>query len=94
MSNLLDVENLTVKFPTRQGMFEAVRNISFSLGRERLGIVGESGSGKSITGRSILRLIRHPGILEATRIALEGQVASLNVAAAAAVFLFEIRRRS
>ena len=54
MTNLLDVENLTVKFPTRNGMFEAVRDISFSLGRERLGIVGESGSGKSITGRSIL----------------------------------------
>ncbi len=73
MTNLLEVENLTVKFPTRSGMFEAVRNISFSLGRERLGIVGESGSGKSITGRSILRLIRHPGILEAKRIALEGE---------------------
>jgi peptide/nickel transport system ATP-binding protein len=72
MTNLLDVENLTVKFPTRAGMFEAVRNISFSLGRERLGIVGESGSGKSITGRSILRLIRPPGILEADRIDLEG----------------------
>ncbi len=72
MTNLLDVENLTVKFPTRNGMFEAVRDISFSLGRERLGIVGESGSGKSITGRSILRLIRPPGILDAKRIALEG----------------------
>ncbi len=72
MTNLLEVENLTVKFPTRNGMFEAVRDISFSLGRERLGIVGESGSGKSITGRSILRLIRRPGILEAKRIALEG----------------------
>lgn len=72
MTNLLEVENLTVKFPTRNGMFEAVRDISFSLGRERLGIVGESGSGKSITGRSILRLIRSPGILEAKRIALEG----------------------
>ncbi len=72
MTNLLDVENLTVEFPTRTGPFEAVRDISFSLGRERLGIVGESGSGKSITGRSILRLIRPPGILKANRIALEG----------------------
>jgi peptide/nickel transport system ATP-binding protein len=42
MSNLLDVENLWVKFPTRQGVFDAVRGVSFSLGRERLGIVGES----------------------------------------------------
>ncbi|MBM7066937.1 ABC transporter ATP-binding protein [Actibacterium sp. 188UL27-1] len=69
---LLDVGNLWVKFPTRQGMFEAVRGVSFSLKKERLGIVGESGSGKSMTGRAILRLIRKPGIVEADRIALEG----------------------
>lgn len=72
MSNLLDVENLWVKFPTRQGVFDAVRGVSFSLGRERLGIVGESGSGKSMTGRAILRLIRHPGIVEADHINLHG----------------------
>ncbi len=73
MSNLLEVKNLSVKFPTRNGVVEAVRNISFSLGRERLGIVGESGSGKSMTGRAILRLIQKPGILEADHILLEGE---------------------
>jgi peptide/nickel transport system ATP-binding protein len=73
MTNLLEVKNLTVKFPTRNGMFEAVRKISFSLGRERLGIVGESGSGKSMTGRAILRLIKKPGIMEADSILLEGR---------------------
>lgn len=73
MSHLLEVKNLTVKFPTRNGIFEAVRQISFSLGKERLGIVGESGSGKSMTGRAILRLIRSPGILEADYIKLEGE---------------------
>jgi len=72
MANLLDVENLWVKFPTRQGVFDAVRGVSFTLGRERLGIVGESGSGKSMTGRAILRLIRPPGIVEADQIALDG----------------------
>ena len=72
MTKLLDVENLWVKFPTRQGVFDAVRGVSFTLGRERLGIVGESGSGKSMTGRAILRLIRPPGIVEADQIALEG----------------------
>lgn len=50
MDTLLDVENLWVRFPTRQGVFDAVRGVSFTLGRERLGIVGESGSGKSMTG--------------------------------------------
>jgi len=70
--NILDVENLWVKFPTRSGVFDAVRGISFSLGKERLGIVGESGSGKSMTGRAILRLIRKPGIVTADSILLEG----------------------
>jgi peptide/nickel transport system ATP-binding protein len=73
MSTLLDVKNLWVKFPTRNGVVEAVRGISFSLGKERLGIVGESGSGKSMTGRAILRLIRLPGVIEADHISLHGQ---------------------
>ena len=72
MDPLLDVENLWVKFPTRQGVFDAVRGVSFTLGRERLGIVGESGSGKSMTGRAILRLIRPPGIVEADHVKLDG----------------------
>lgn len=73
MSPLLDVKDLWVRFPTRTGLFEAVRGVSFSLGHERLGIVGESGSGKSMTGRAILRLIRAPGQVEADHIALEGR---------------------
>jgi len=73
MSPLLDVENLRVTFPTRQGEFEAVRGVSFTLGKERLGIVGESGSGKSLTGRAILRLIRKPGRVEADKMELHGR---------------------
>ena len=73
MTNLLDVENLTVTFPTRQGEFHAVRGLSLSLGQERLGIVGESGSGKSMTGRAILRLIRKPGRVTADRMELNGR---------------------
>ncbi len=72
MSTLLDVQNLWVKFPTRTGVFDAVRGINFTLGQERLGIVGESGSGKSMTGRAILRLIRPPGMVTADRMDLEG----------------------
>ncbi|VDS08529.1 Oligopeptide transport ATP-binding protein OppD [Paracoccus haematequi] len=70
---LLSVRNLRVTFPTRQGTFEAVRGVSFDLGRERLGVVGESGSGKSMTGRSILGLVRPPGLVTADRMQLEGQ---------------------
>ncbi|KPU83375.1 peptide ABC transporter ATP-binding protein [Marinosulfonomonas sp. PRT-SC04] len=73
MTTLLDIENLRVTFPTRQGEFEAVRGISFTLGQERLGIVGESGSGKSLTGRAILRLIRKPGRVDADKMELNGR---------------------
>lgn len=70
---LLDVENLWVRFQTRSGVFDAVRGISFTLGRERLGIVGESGSGKSMTGRAALRLIRPPGMIEADKLEIHGE---------------------
>ncbi len=70
---LLSVKNLRVTFDTEGGLVEAVRGVSFSLGRERLGIVGESGSGKTMTGRSILRLIRPPGRIEADEMVFDGQ---------------------
>ncbi|MBL9061204.1 ABC transporter ATP-binding protein [Tabrizicola sp.] len=70
---LLDVQNLRVTFDTETGPVQAVRGVSFSLGRERLGIVGESGSGKTMTGRAVLRLIRPPGRIEADRMVFDGQ---------------------
>ncbi|MFD2174250.1 ABC transporter ATP-binding protein [Rhodobacter lacus] len=70
--SLLEIENLRVTFDTETGPVHAVRGVSFSLGRERLGIVGESGSGKTITGRSVLRLIRPPGRIEADRMRFDG----------------------
>lgn len=70
---MLSVRNLRVSFPTRQGVFQAVRGVSFDLGRERLGVVGESGSGKSMTGRAILGLVRPPGQVTADRMDLDGQ---------------------
>ncbi len=69
---LLEVDGLTVTFPTARGPVDVVKGISFTLGRERLGIVGESGSGKSMTGRSILRLIRKPGKVTARRMTFDG----------------------
>ncbi len=69
---LLSVRNLRVTFDTETGPVEAVRGVSFELGRERLGIVGESGSGKTMTGRSVLRLIRPPGRIEADAMTFDG----------------------
>ncbi|MCG5482219.1 MAG: ABC transporter ATP-binding protein [Sinorhizobium meliloti] len=72
MSALLTVEDLRVRFPTRTGVVEAVRGVSFTLGRERLGIVGESGSGKSQTGRAIMGLTPPHAEVTAKRLAFEG----------------------
>ena len=69
---LLTIENLRVSFPTHTGRVEVVKGLSFTLGRERLGIVGESGSGKSMTGRSILKLIRKPGEVTADTLEFDG----------------------
>ncbi|HEI8865032.1 TPA: ABC transporter ATP-binding protein [Serratia odorifera] len=55
---LLDVRNLHVDFINGSLVTQAVRGVSFQLGREKLAIVGESGSGKSTVGRALLRL--HP----------------------------------
>ena len=64
MSALLEVENLTVRFPMpKQGFFgprsylEAVRSVSFQVEEGKaLGIVGESGSGKTTTAMATIRL--------------------------------------
>lgn len=71
--SLLEIENLKVQFPSDQGPIEVVRGVSFTLGRERLGIVGESGSGKSMTGRAIMGLIGAPGRVSADRMTFEGE---------------------
>jgi peptide/nickel transport system ATP-binding protein len=62
MSNLLEIDDLTVHFDSDDGAIEAVDGISLDIrAGEILGLVGESGSGKSVTSFAILRLIRRPG---------------------------------
>ncbi|MGO7960120.1 ABC transporter ATP-binding protein [Rhizobium leguminosarum] len=72
MTTLLTVDKLKVSYPTRTGVIEAVRGVSFTLSKERLGIVGESGSGKSQTGRAIMGLTPKHGIVTADRLDFNG----------------------
>jgi len=66
---LLDVRGLTVRFPTSDGVVQAVSDVSFSLRRgETLGVVGESGSGKSVSNLAIM------GLLNRARTAISGEV--------------------
>ena len=70
---LLTVDKLRVAYPAREGGFtDVVRGVSFTLGRERLGIVGESGSGKSQTGRAILGLTAPGGRVTADTLRFDG----------------------
>ena len=58
---LLDVQNLTVSFRSRQGVVRAVRDVSFSVGEgETLAILGESGSGKSVSCLALMGLLPVP----------------------------------
>ena len=62
---LLEVENLTTRFPVKGGFFRrtvanvhAVEDVSFTVNKgQTLSLVGESGCGKSTAGRSLLRLV-------------------------------------
>jgi len=54
---ILDVRNLRVSYQSQRGRIDAIHNVSFTLGCEKVGIVGESGSGKSTLGRTIMGVL-------------------------------------
>ena len=61
MEKVLDVKDLAISFKTFFGEVEAVRKISFDVGKkETVAIVGESGCGKSVTANSIMQLLPMP----------------------------------
>ncbi len=59
---LLEIKDLTVGFPTRDGIVRGVDSLNLNVGsHERLGVVGESGSGKTVMGLAILGMVLPPG---------------------------------
>ncbi|MDF2797267.1 MAG: transporter ATP-binding protein [Devosia sp.] len=70
---LLSVRNLTVSFPSLHASVPAVRNVTFDVGKEKVGIIGESGSGKSTTGRALMRLLPKSTRITADRLDFQGE---------------------
>jgi len=61
MENVLEVKELKISFQTFFGEVEAVRGISFNVGKkETVAIVGESGCGKSVTANGVMQLLPMP----------------------------------
>lgn len=73
--SLLRVNNLTTRFHTRDGVINAVEDVSFDVEQGQItAIIGESGSGKSVACNSILGLIpRPPGKIEAGTALFKGE---------------------
>ncbi len=75
--SLIDIQNLTVEFPTRRKLFTAVdaADLTVALG-EIHGLVGESGAGKSTIGAAIMSLLERPGRIASGTIAFKGDIIS------------------
>jgi oligopeptide/dipeptide ABC transporter ATP-binding protein len=71
---LLEVRGLKTHFFTRKGVAKVLDRLNFHVGKgEIVGLVGESGSGKSVTGFSVVRLLKHPGRIVGGEIVFEGR---------------------
>jgi len=79
---LLEIDNLRVGFADDQGVTEVIHGVSFAIQKGQiLGLVGESGSGKSMIAKSILRILKPPGIITGGHIYFNGRdLLSLNEA--------------
>ncbi len=73
MTALLNIENLSVKFPTRFGEFTALDSIDLAVYKGEIhGLVGESGAGKSTIGAAVIGLLQSPGYISAGRVLFNG----------------------
>src|SRR5215471_6798692 len=71
---LLEIEDLSVTFPSRTTTGRAVDGVSIVVTEgESLGVVGESGSGKSLTMLAVMGLVPYPGLVTADRLRFKGR---------------------
>ena len=71
---LLEIKNLKIHYRTKNGVAEAVDNISFAVeSGGTLGLVGESGCGKTTIAKAIMRLLPRNGIIADGEIILKGR---------------------
>ncbi|MDO0925887.1 ABC transporter ATP-binding protein [Streptomyces sp. TG1A-8] len=72
---LLEVRDLHVEFPTRDGVAHAVNGVTCAVDAgETLAVLGESGSGKSVTAQAVMGILdMPPGRITGGRILFRGQ---------------------
>lgn len=72
--SLLEVKNLRIEYPSRRGIFAAVKSLSLTIERgEIVGVVGESGAGKSTVGNGVIDLLSPPGMVAGGEVFLDGE---------------------
>lgn len=72
---VLDIENLSVRFATEDGVVNAVNGLDLRIEKGKaIGLVGETGAGKTTTALSILRLVPDPpGVVDCDKLEVNGQ---------------------
>ncbi len=74
MAPLLQVEDLKIKYHTRDGILTALRDVSFQVNPgEIVGVVGESGCGKSTVAAAVMRLLPPNGEIAGGRMMFQGR---------------------
>lgn len=78
--NVLNIQNMSIDFPTTKGVVHAVTDLSLSVAKgRRVGFIGESGSGKTTTALAVMQMLAEPGKVVAGHIDLAGtDMLSLN----------------
>lgn len=89
---LLNIEDLLLRFYTYEGVVEALDNVHLDLKNgETLGVVGETGCGKSVTGLATLVLVPPPGKIEGGRVLFRTKDKSIDLLKKDDAFLRNIR---